>query len=252
MPYGFEPDAFSGRTVVVTGAGRGIGLALARGFSDCGARVIAHSGRNVTPDALEGVADAAFEADLTQRGEVEQLTRRITENVERIDVLVNNAGTMFGRFPADELSDLDYERIVALNQTAVVMLTRNLLPLIRQGTEPAIVNTVSISARTGGSPGSAIYSASKSFVATYSKALARELGPDGVRVNALSPGTIATEFHERYSTPDKLEATARSIPLKRLGEAEDCVGPCLFLASGKASGYVTGQVLEVNGGQLMA
>ena len=252
MPHGFEKTAFKGRTVVVTGAGRGIGLAIARGFAACGARVIAHGGRNVEPDTLRGVAAVSFEADLTQRGEVEQLTRRITENVERIDVLVNNAGTMFGRFPADELTDPDYERIVALNQTAVVMLTRNRLSLVREGREPAIVNTVSISARTGGSPGSAIYSAAKSFVSTYSKALARELGPDGVRVNALSPGTIATDFHDRYSTPEKLAATAKGIPLGRLGEAEDCVGPCLFLASGAASGYVTGQVLEVNGGQLMA
>ena len=252
MPHGFTTDAFAGRTVVVTGAGRGIGLAIARGLHACGARVLAHSGRGDAPAGLEAAAEATFAADLTERREVERLTREITERVEAIDVLINNAGTMFGRFPADELTDEDYERIVALNQTSVVMLTRNLLPLLREGKQAAIVNTVSISARTGGSPGSAIYSAAKSFVATYTKALARELGPEGIRVNALSPGTIETDFHERYSTREKLEGTRKTIPLMRLGTAEDCVGPCLFLASAEASGYVTGQVLEVNGGQLIA
>ena len=252
MAHGFASDAFEGRTVVVTGAGRGIGLAIARGFRACGARVVAHSGRRAPGEDLLAVCDTAFAADLSDVGGVEELTRCIGAAVDRIDVLVNNAGTMMGRIPADELADEDYARIVMLNQTAVVMLTRNLLPLVREGREPAIVNTVSISARTGGSPGSAIYSAAKSFVATYSRALARELGPEGIRVNALSPGTIETEFHERYSTREKLDATARSLPLGRLGTAEDCVGPCLFLASGAAAGYVTGQVLEVNGGQFMA
>ena len=242
---GFASDLFVGRTVVVTGAGRGIGLAVAKGFAACGARVIVHSGRAGTADRL-GDMDA-FEADLTKAAETDRLLAGIRGAAERVDVLVNNAGTMFGRFPADELTDAQYDSLVALNQDAVVRLTRGLLDRMEGG---AIVNTVSISARTGGSPGSAIYSATKAFVATYSRALARELGPRGIRVNAVSPGTIATDFHTRYSTPEKLEATAKSIPLGRLGTAEDCVGAYLFLASPLAA-YVTGQVLEVNGGQLM-
>ena len=243
---GFASDLFVGRTVVVTGAGRGIGLAVAKGFAACGARVIVHSGRAGTAGQLDGIAQT-FEADLTKAAETDRLLADIRGAAERVDVLVNNAGTMFGRFPADALTDEQYERLVALNQDAVVRLTRGLLDRMDGG---AIVNTVSISARTGGSPGSAIYSATKAFVATYSRALARELGPRGIRVNAVSPGTIATDFHTRYSTPEKLEATAKSIPLGRLGTAEDCVGAYLFLASPLAA-YVTGQVLEVNGGQLM-
>jgi 3-oxoacyl-[acyl-carrier protein] reductase len=109
----------------------------------------------------------------------------------------------------------------------------------------------SISARTGGSPGSSVYSGAKAFVATFTRSLARELAPHGIRVNALSPGTIATAFHERHSTPEKLEATRKAIPMARLGSPQDCAGTALFLASGALSGYVTGQVFEVNGGQFM-
>ena len=108
---------------------------------------------------------------------------------------------MLGRYPAADLSESQYETIVRLNQTSVVEATRALLPLLRRGTHPAIVNTVSISASTGGSAGSSVYSASKAFVATYSKALARELAPEGIGVNCVSPGTIATDFHDRYSSP---------------------------------------------------
>lgn len=115
----------------------------------------------------------------------------------------------------------------------------------------SIINVSSISARTGGSSGSSIYSGAKAFVSTYTRSLARELAPRNIRVNALSPGTVATAFHERHSTPQKLEATRRSIPLTRLGTPEDCAGTALYLASDALSGYVTGQVIEVNGGQFM-
>ena len=115
----------------------------------------------------------------------------------------------------------------------------------------ATSNVSSISARTGGSPGSSLYSGAKAFVSTFTRSLARELAMYDIRVNALSPGTIATAFHERHSTPEKLESTRKSIPMARLGAAEDCAGTALFLASDALSGYVTGQVIEVNGGQFM-
>ncbi len=169
-----------------------------------------------------------------------------------IDVLINNAGTMMARVPAGDITDSDYERIVHLNQTAVVQITRGLLPALRNAPSASIVNTVSISARTGGSPGSAIYSAAKAFVATYTKALARELAPDGIRVNAISPGTIDTGFHQRYSTKEKLEATRASVPLARLGTPGDCAPAYLFLSAESMAGYITGQILEINGGQLIA
>jgi len=114
-----------------------------------------------------------------------------------------------------------------------------------------IINVSSIAARGGGGPGSRLYAGAKGFVSTITRGLAKELVADGIRVNAVSPGVIATPFHERFSTPEELEATARNNPMGRVGTAEDCVGAFLFLASDTMSGYVTGQIIEVNGGQLM-
>ncbi|MCL4121683.1 UNVERIFIED_CONTAM: hypothetical protein GTU68_035216 [Idotea baltica] len=159
---------------------------------------------------------------------------------------------MLGRFPAAELTNEQYLKLVNLNQSSVVQITSELIPLLRTSESGSIINTVSISATTGGSPGSSIYSATKAFVSTYTKALARELAPDNIRANAVSPGTISTDFHKRYSSEEKLEATRKSIPLQRLGLAEDCSPAYVFLASEKMSGYITGQVLEINGGQLIA
>lgn len=253
----FHPALFKGMTVVVTGGGRGIGLEVARQFLDCGAHVFVHAGRTIgeLPDFLEAAATEGrahvAAADFLEEGGVEALAEEVRRRFDSVDVLVNNAGTMVGRFPAAELTDEQYRTVVQLNQTSVVEMTRALLPLLRKGTHPAVVNTVSISALTGGSAGSSIYSATKAFVSTYSKALARELAPEGIRVNCVSPGTITTEFHERYSSPEKLEATRKTIPIGRLGTAEDCAPAYLFLASHALSGYVTGQVLEVNGGQLI-
>ncbi len=115
-----------------------------------------------------------------------------------------------------------------------------------------IINVSTISASTGGSAGSSVYAASKSFVSGITRSLVSELSPYNIRVNAISPGTIATKFHEQYSSPEKLEATRLKIPMKRLGQAADCVGPILFLSSDKLSGYITGQIIEVNGGQFIS
>jgi 3-oxoacyl-[acyl-carrier protein] reductase len=114
-----------------------------------------------------------------------------------------------------------------------------------------IVNTSSIAARNGGGPGSGLYASSKAFVSNLTRGLAKELAKDRIRVNAVSPGVILTPFHERFSTPEQVAAQTATIPLGRAGAAEDCVGAYLFLLSEALSGYVTGQILEVNGGQLM-
>ena len=251
MQGGFDVNLLSGKTIVLTGAGRGIGLAIAKAAHDCGAMVIAHSGRQGTAQALSGISSSVFEGDLSDFEGQNQFIEFVKSKTSKIDVLINNAGTMVGRFAADELTDDQYAQLVALNQSSVVRITRAFIPLLRKADAASIINTVSISATTGGSPGSSIYSASKAFVSTYTKALARELAPDKIRANAVSPGTITTDFHKRYSSEEKLEKTRTSIPMQRLGTAEDCASAYIFFSSEKLSGYITGQILEINGGQLM-
>ncbi|BDA85982.1 oxidoreductase [Aureimonas sp. SA4125] len=257
---GFDENLFAGRRVVVTGAGRGIGAAVARAFLASGASVVAHAGRSdayVARDLTPGLAPDALArltiltADLSKPGSAESLASAILASGARVDVLVNNAGTMGGRVPAAAVMASAYDAVLDLNIRSTVALTAALLPSLRAANGASIVNTVSISARTGGSAGSSLYSGAKAFVSTWSRALARELAPDGIRVNAVSPGTIDTDFHERYSSAEKLRVTAEAIPLKRLGSAEDCAPAYLFLAANALSGYITGQVIEVNGGQFM-
>lgn len=242
-------NLYDHKTVVITGAGNGIGLSVLRAFEAAGARVIAHLGRNQDYEIRVSSNVATCSGDLCDRAQQDAFCQFVANQTDKIDVLINNAGTMFGRYPAQTLTDDQYLNVVELNQTAVVRITRELIPLLEAADESAIINTVSISASTGGSPGSSIYSASKAFVSTYTKALARELAPAGIRANAISPGVIDTDFHKRYSSAEKLAKTATQIPLQRLGTPDDCAPAYLFFGSAKLSGYITGQVLEINGGQ---
>jgi len=249
MTFSAFDNLFEDRSVVITGAGNGIGRATMLAFHAAGATVIAHLGRD-NRRASELPEDiTTTTGDFTQVDEQGAFVSFVEAHTDKVDVLINNAGTMFGRFPADTLTDEQYAQIVELNQSAVVRITRGLLPRLKSASHAAIINTVSISASTGGSPGSSIYSASKAFVSAYSRGLARELAPAGIRVNAVSPGVINTDFHARYSSEEKLEATRKQIPLQRLGTAEDCAPTYLFLAANELSGYITGQVIEINGGQ---
>jgi 3-oxoacyl-[acyl-carrier protein] reductase len=234
----FDTSLLSGKTIVITGAGRGIGLEVANLMAECGARIIAHSGRSGTAKNLSGISSSVFEADFSEPKSVKEFVEFVQAESSVIDVLINNAGTMMGRFPADEITTDQYQQLVDLNQTSVVQITSALIPWLRKSRNASIINTVSISATTGGSSGSSIYSATKAFVSTYTKALARELAPDNIRANAVSPGTIATDFHKRYSSDEKLESTRQSIPLQRLGTPEDCSPAYVFLSSEKLSGIL--------------
>lgn len=249
MTHSVFGSLFDQRTVVITGAGNGIGKAALLAFHTAGATVIAHLGRNTSYAESLPKEIMSFTGDFTQVEDQLAFIEFVKSHTNGINVLINNAGTMFGRFPADTLTEEQYGDIVELNQHAVVRITRGLLPLLKNVENAAIINTVSISASTGGSPGSSIYSASKAFVSTYTRGLARELALDTIRVNAVSPGVINTDFHARYSSAQKLEATRLQIPLQRLGTADDCAPTFLFLAAAELSGYITGQVIEINGGQ---
>jgi 3-oxoacyl-[acyl-carrier protein] reductase len=250
-------EDLKGRVALVTGGATGIGGAVSTALGRVGMKVAVHF--HAGAEQAEGVAReirrAGGEAlllqrDITKAHAPDDLVRRTVEAFGGLDVLVNNAGGMVARRSLEAVDDAFFDEVVDLN-------VRQLVHACRAGAAAmnekggSIINVSSISARTGGSPGSSVYSGAKAFVATFTRSLARELAPHNIRVNALSPGTIATAFHERHSTPEKLEATRKSIPLMRLGAASDCAGTVLYLASNALSGYVTGQVIEVNGGQFM-
>jgi 3-oxoacyl-[acyl-carrier protein] reductase len=168
-----------------------------------------------------------------------------------LDVLVNNAGGLVRRVPVADIDDAVFDEIVNLNVRSMVAACSAAVPHLRRNKRGNIINVTSIAGRNGGGPGAALYASAKGFVSTFTHGLARELAGDNIRVNAVSPGVITTPFHERYSTPQILEAMRATIPMARLGTAEECAGTFLYLASDALSGYVTGQIVEVNGGQLM-
>lgn len=251
------PD-LSGKSVLVTGSSTGIGAAVAEAFAAQGARVAVHY--NASAEAAQEVLDRiraaggeaeSFQADVAARGAADRLVAAVAARFGGIDGLVNNAGGMVRRCPVENSDDALIDEVVDLNIRQVINASRAVVPWMRRAGGGFIINTSSVAARNGGGPGAVLYAASKGFVSTFTRGLARELVGDGIRVNAVAPGLIATAFHERHSTPAQMEAMTRGIPMARAGTGEDCVGAYLYLASDTLSGYVTGQVVEVNGGSLM-
>jgi 3-oxoacyl-[acyl-carrier protein] reductase len=168
-----------------------------------------------------------------------------------IDILINNAGGLVDRVPIGNIDDAFFDAVIDLNVRSLVAACSAAVPHMRKAGRGNIVNVTSVAARTGGGSGAVMYAAAKGFVSTFTHGLAKEVVKDRIRVNAVSPGVIVTPFHERYSTPDMLESFKATIPMNRLGTAEECAGAFLYLASDALSGFVTGQILEVNGGQVM-
>lgn len=243
-----------GKRVLVTGSSRGIGAAAARAFAAAGAKVVLHAHASVGPaEALAHEIGAAgvLKGDFSHMEEVKRVVEEAIAMLGGLDVLVNNAGTMVARATVDKVSDELIDNIFDLNARSAVFATQTALAALK-ASKGCIINTVSVAARNGGSVGAGIYGASKGFLSTYTRGLATELAPFGIRVNAVAPGVIMTDFHRRYTTPERLEQIAKSLPLGRLGTDEDCAGAYLFLAAPSLSAYVTGQVIEVNGGQLMS
>ena len=248
-----------GKSVLITGASTGIGAAAARAFGRNGAKVAI--GFNASRNEAERVAadiQAVGGEALLIAGDVnvpETAPRAVAETTAafgRLDVLVNNAGALIKRTSIYDYTDEFVEAVLDLNVKQVVrFMHEGAVQMRRHGEGGAIINVSSIAARHGGGPGSVIYAAAKGFVATATRGWAKELVKDRIRVNAVSPGVIMTPFHERFSTAEQLDAMQATIPMNRLGTPEECEGAFLYLASEQLSGYVTGQIVEVNGGQYM-
>jgi 3-oxoacyl-[acyl-carrier protein] reductase len=241
------------KIVVVTGGVTGIGGAASLGFAANGAKVLAqYLGGGPELAAIESAGISTIKLDLTEPDAPEQLINHAMETFGRIDVIINNAGSLVARTPLTDLKDDFIDKVFDLNCRQLIHCCRIAADhMVKQG-HGNIINVTSIAARNGASPGGSVYAGAKGFVSAFTKSLARELVGHNIRVNCVSPGTIHTAFHDRFSTAEKRAATAATIPMLRLGLADDCTGTFLYLASDKASGYLTGQVVEVNGGQLMA
>ena len=195
---------------------------------------------------------APFHADVRDAAATRDLIARAHAALGGLDVLVNNAGHVIRRTPLDELDEALFDELVALNIRSVFVATQVAARLFVAQGHGNIINTSSISARSGGGPGVALYAGTKGFVSSFTRNVARELAPKNVRVNAVSPGVIETPLHDRLTPRAVMESLRQAIPMTRIGVPDECVGAYLYFASDKLSGYVTGQVLEVNGGQLMA
>jgi 3-oxoacyl-[acyl-carrier protein] reductase len=250
------PD-LAGKAVLITGASTGIGAALARAFAAQGAKVGLHyNASKAAAEALAGeIKDAGgavhlVQADFSKSEDARRAVEDAAAALGGLDGLINNAGGMVKRVPYEHATDADYDAVMDLNARSVVVASRAAIPHLKKR-GGFIVNTSSIAARNGAGGGAGLYGSSKAFVSNVTRGMAKELIPFGIRVNAVAPGVIATPFHERYSTPELMDAMLKTVPQGRLGVADDCVGAYLFLASAALSGYVIGQVIEVNGGQLM-
>ena len=251
-------SALKNKKTVIFGASSGIGAAVARRFADLGSEVVVHYNGNragaeqVVRDILDKGGKAHLLAgDVSQAEVAERLVNEAAAKLGRLDVVINNAGNMFGRTAIAKATDQQYHDVIDLNIGGVFFACRRAAAILQDQKAGTIINTTSVAARTGGGDGAGLYGAAKGFVSTITRVLAKELAPHGVRVNAVAPGVIETDFHRKNSTPEQLAAAIKGIPLGRLGTSQECVGAFEFLADDSMSGYITGQVIEVNGGQLM-
>jgi 3-oxoacyl-[acyl-carrier protein] reductase len=247
----------TGRVAIVTGASSGIGKATADVLADLGAKVALGYHRNrdgaeATRDRIvaAGGTAIAIGADVQRPDEVRALVDRAAAELGPVDILVNNAGSLIARSSILEMTEERITEIMALNFTSAVLASQAVTPAMIARRRGAIVNVTSIAGHSGGGPGAGIYASAKAALASFTKALAKELAPHGVRVNAVSPGVIDTPFHEMFSTPEMLQNFVKAIPIGRVGTAAECATVIAFLASDAAS-YIVGESIEVNGGQLM-
>lgn len=241
---------------LITGATGGIGLATAKTLGKAGYSIILN-GRNeeAGKKAVKELENLGIEVDLylfdvTNEEQILENFAKINEKYEKLDVLVNNAGGLGGRSRFEDMETDFYRSVMALNLDSVFFVTRSAIPLLKKSDYPSIVNFTSIAGWNSGGPGAGVYGTSKGAVTILTRALAKDLAEYGIRVNAVSPGTIDTAFHQE--TKDKnmelFNSWKNNILLKRFGEAEEVASVVEFLTSDKAS-FLTGEVIQVNGGQ---
>jgi 3-oxoacyl-[acyl-carrier protein] reductase len=242
-----------GKVAIVAGGARDIGRAVSVKLAAEGAKVVVnyHASEeqaNDTRKAIEAVGGQAIEiaGDMTRQEDVDRLIEQATAAYgDRIDILVNVVGGLVARKSLDEMDLEFFEFVMKLNVTSTFLLTRAVVPLMGKGA--SIVNFASQAGRDGGGPGAAAYAASKGAVMTFTRAMAKELGPRNIRVNALCPGMISTTFHDTFTKDQVRSKVAAGTALRREGRAEEVADAVAYLASDESS-FLTGVNLDINGG----
>jgi 3-oxoacyl-[acyl-carrier protein] reductase len=249
---------FSEEVAWVTGSSTGIGAASAVALARQGCRVAVHYNRSEDEarEVMEQITASGGDAmlvggDVSDAGEVERMAREVEDRYGRLDVLVNNAGSLIERRSFSEMTEDLWDRVISVNLKSVFLCSKAVLPIMKRQGSGRIINVTSVAARNGGGPGSAAYASAKGGVSTLTRAMAKDLVSDNILVNGVAPGVITTPFHDRFTPPDVRENMAAAIPMGREGTPEEVAGAVLFLASPWAN-YLVGEIIEVNGGQLMS
>ena len=241
------------KLAVVTGGGRDIGAAVSVRLASEGARVVINYANDsgsaeATRAAIESAGGTAIvhRADVTKAAEAQGLIDAARSSFgDRIDVLVNCAGGMVARKTMEEMDEAFFDTVMDLNLKSAFLVVKAARPYLGEGS--SIVNFSSLAGRDGGGPGASIYATSKGALMTFTRALAKELGPLGIRANAVCPGLIGTSFHDTFSKPEGRKAVAGNTPLRREGRPEEVAAAVAFLASDDAS-FLTGVNMDLNGG----
>jgi 3-oxoacyl-[acyl-carrier protein] reductase len=243
----------TGKTAIVTGGSRDIGRAVSEKLAAEGANVVVNYCNNAadgqaTLDAIKAAGGNAIliKADVTKEADVERLVAEtLSAFGGKIDILVNVTGGMVARKPLAEMDMEFFNHVMQLNVTSTFLMTKAVVPYMPEGS--AILNFASQAGRDGGGPGAAAYGTSKGAVMTFTRAMAKELGPKGIRVNSLCPGMIATAFHDTFTKDEVRASVAAGTPLRRQGNSEEVARTVANLVSDDSS-FVTGANIDINGG----
>lgn len=243
---------FKDKTVIVTGGGRDIGKSVSRYLAREGAKVVINyrSSREAAERTLaeieaEGGTGLIHQADVSSAKDVAGLVAASVDAFGGIDFVVNLAGGMVARKTLAEMDEAFFDHVMDLNLKSAFLVTKAALPHLSKGS--AIVNVASLAGRDGGGPGASVYATAKGALMTLTRSWAKELGPQGIRVNAVCPGLIGTSFHDIFSKPEGRAATAGNTPLRREGHPDDVATAIGFLLSEEAA-FLTGVNLDINGG----
>lgn len=242
----------NGKRALVTAGAQGIGLAIVKALLAEGCRVAVHyfSSADTAEQlkATHGESVSIHQADLTDSAQTQQMVEDAVAALGGLEVLINNAGSLIARKRLEEVDMEFWQTVNDVNVTSMINVTKFAAPALRKANGASIVNLASLAGRKGGHPGSLVYSTAKGAVLTMTRALSNELGPDGIRVNALAPGLILeTSFHNTHTTKESAAATISQIPLGRAGNPDDVAHATVFLAE-QFDGFMTGATLDINGG----